>query len=156
MHCKSGGIWETAQDRALVTADGILPGAKFTLCPNVAFSYIGSVTARHSSSGRQPNFVVWYKEWIWNFRTGRQMRHLYSAGRPSHWASAHILVSYMHCCITPQTRKFEAYDDHGPFLCIYDTFEWCGTGMAICLERGTNDLHMVQLMPLPPHHLLLQ
>jgi len=27
--------------------------------------------------------------------------------------------------------------------------------MIICLERGANDLHMVQLMPLPPHHLLL-
>ena len=33
--------------------------------------------------------------------------------------------------------------------------EWWGTGVVICLERGTNDLHMVQLMPLPPHHLLL-
>ena len=28
--------------------------------------------------------------------------------------------------------------------------------MVICLERGANDLHMVQLMPLPAHHLLLQ
>jgi len=27
--------------------------------------------------------------------------------------------------------------------------------MVICLERGANDLHIVQLMPLPPHHLLL-
>ena len=61
-------------------------GAKFTL----AFSYIGSVTARHSSSGRQPNFAEWYKEWILrNFRT---RRHLYSAGQPSRLASAHILV----------------------------------------------------------------
>jgi len=34
--------------------------------------------------------------------------------------------------------------------------EWWGTGMVICLERGANDLHMVQLMPLPRHHLLLQ
>jgi len=25
--------------------------------------------------------------------------------------------------------------------------------MVICLERGANDSHMVQLMPLPPHHL---
>ena len=25
--------------------------------------------------------------------------------------------------------------------------------MVICLERGATDLHMVQLMPLPPHHL---
>jgi len=34
--------------------------------------------------------------------------------------------------------------------------EWCGTGVVICLERGANDLHMGQLMPLSPHHLLLQ
>jgi len=32
----------------------ILPGAIFTLRPSLAFFYIGSVTARHSSSGRQP------------------------------------------------------------------------------------------------------
>jgi len=25
--------------------------------------------------------------------------------------------------------------------------------MVVCLEQGANDLHMVQLMPLPPHHL---
>jgi len=65
----------------LFPRNGILPGAKFTLRKNIAFCYIGSVTARHSSSGRQPNFVA--------FSRGR---HLYSAGRPSHWASAHILV----------------------------------------------------------------
>jgi len=27
--------------------------------------------------------------------------------------------------------------------------------VVICLERGANDLHMVHLMPLPPHHFLL-
>jgi len=27
--------------------------------------------------------------------------------------------------------------------------------MVICLKRGANDLHMIQLMPLPSHHLLL-
>jgi len=31
------------------------------------FSYIGSVTARHSSSGVSQNFAAWYKEW--NCRT---------------------------------------------------------------------------------------
>ena len=46
-------------------------------------SPIGSVTARHSSSGREPNFAA--------LSTGR---HLYSAGRPSRWALAHILVAY--------------------------------------------------------------
>ena len=45
-------------------------------------SLLGSVTARHSSSGRQPNFAALNRE-----------RHLYSAGRPSRWAFlAHILV----------------------------------------------------------------
>ena len=34
--------------------------------------------------------------------------------------------------------------------------DWWGTGMVICLQRSANDLHMVQLMPLPPHHLLLK
>jgi len=34
--------------------------------------------------------------------------------------------------------------------------EWLGTGMVICLEQGANGLHMVKLMPLPPHHVLLQ
>jgi len=38
-------------------------------------------TARHSGSGRQPNFA--------SLNRGR---HLYSAGRPSRWALAHILV----------------------------------------------------------------
>jgi len=27
--------------------------------------------------------------------------------------------------------------------------------MVVCLERGARDLHMVHLMPLPPHHLVL-
>jgi len=39
----------------------------FTRCKmhaiRLAFSYIGSVTARHSSSGYQPNVAVWYNEW---------------------------------------------------------------------------------------------
>jgi len=65
----------------ILPPNGILPGAKFTLRPSLAFSYIGSVTARHSSSGRQPNFV-----------TLSRGRHLYLAARPSRWASAHILV----------------------------------------------------------------
>jgi len=46
---------------------------------------LGSVTARHSSSGRQANFA-----------TLNRGRHLHSAGRPSRWALADILVfSYL-------------------------------------------------------------
>jgi len=44
-------------------------------------SRLGSVTARQSSSGRQPNFVALNRR-----------RHLCSAQRPSRWALAHILV----------------------------------------------------------------
>jgi len=40
---------------------------------------LGSVTAQHSSSGRQPNFAALSRG-----------RHLYLAGQLSHWALAHI------------------------------------------------------------------
>jgi len=45
--------------------DGIFPGATFTLRPSLAFSYfyIGSVTARHFTNGREPNVAALYKEW---------------------------------------------------------------------------------------------
>jgi len=51
----------------LLLPNGILPGAKFTLRPSLAFSYIGSIIARHSSSGREPNITAWYRER--NYRT---------------------------------------------------------------------------------------
>jgi len=70
--------------RGSCPTDGIFTGAKFTLHPNLAFSYIGNVTAWHLSSGRQPNFAA--------FNTGQ---HLYLAWWPSRWASAHILVLYL-------------------------------------------------------------
>jgi len=44
---------------------------------------LAALLHRYSSSGCQPNFAVF---------SGR--RHLYSAGRPSRWASAHILVHF--------------------------------------------------------------
>jgi len=60
-------------------------------------SPLGSVTARHPSSGREPTFAALNRG-----------RHLYSAGRSSRWALAHILVirwvvrlcirSYYHLC----------------------------------------------------------
>jgi len=61
-----------------------LPGTKFTLRPSFAFSYIDSVTARHSSNGLQPKFAP--------LRGGR---HLFSAGWPSRWASAHFQLTFI-------------------------------------------------------------
>jgi len=57
---------------------------------------LGSVTARHCSSERQPNFAALNRE-----------RHLYSAGRPSRWALAHILVFLYNC-----TVLYYFYDEH--------------------------------------------
>ena len=46
------------------------------------FGVLAALLRGISSSGRQPNFVA--------LNIGR---HLYSAGRPSRWALAHILVA---------------------------------------------------------------
>ena len=48
---------------------------------------LGSVTARQSSSGRQGNFAALNRG-----------RHLNSAGRPSRWALAHIVVAVVSVC----------------------------------------------------------
>ena len=50
-------------------------------CKFQLVSRLGSVTAWHSSSGRQPNFAALNRG-----------RHLCLAGRPSRWALAYILV----------------------------------------------------------------
>jgi len=45
--------------RQLLPRNRILPGAKFTLHPaSLELSYIGSITARHLSSGREPKFAA--------------------------------------------------------------------------------------------------
>jgi len=57
------------------------------LCVQVfAFSYIGSVTARHTSQTLRRGIQGME---LRNFCRGS---HLYSAGRPSRWTLAHILV----------------------------------------------------------------
>jgi len=48
--------------------DGLLPGTKFSLRPSLALFDIGSISVRHSSSGRQPNLAALY---------------LHATGRPS-------------------------------------------------------------------------
>ena len=51
---------------------------------NTSSTCLGSVTPRPSISVRQPNFAALNRG-----------RHLYSAGQPSRWALAHILVDHM-------------------------------------------------------------
>jgi len=69
-------------------------------------SRLGKVTALHSSSGRQPNFAALNRG-----------RHLYSAGRPSRWALAHISSLLLFCSCIPGaapslfTRNIESIQD---------------------------------------------
>ena len=65
---------------------GSCPITEFCLVQNllcVQVSYLSSVTARHSSSGCQPNFVAWYNEWNYGLLLliiCNRGRHLYSEG----------------------------------------------------------------------------
>jgi len=64
--------------------------------------------------------------------------------------------SYFHCDVSG-LQYFDAVGwAAGRASGLYKTDCWRGTGMVIGLQRDANYLHMVQLMPLPPHHLLLQ
>ena len=73
--------------------------------------FIGSVTERHSSIRRQPNFAALNRG-----------RHLYSAGRPSRWALAHILVWHKMVLTEDDYSIPSAYHDHsvGLLLQIYN------------------------------------
>ena len=87
----------------LLPPDRILPVAKFTLRPSLAFSYIGTVTAWHSSSGRQPNFAALNRG-----------RHLYSAGRHhvGHWPTFLVVITFH-----VSRRRREVYCGHAR-LCV--------------------------------------
>jgi len=67
-------------------------------CKVQRVSRLGSITALHSSSGRQPNFAALNRG-----------RHLYSAGRPSRWALAYI-SSYIVYCFVNQGALLNAYE----------------------------------------------
>jgi len=98
-----------------VAPNGILPHAKFTLRQSLAFFYIGSVTARHSSSGCQTNVAAWYKEWNYGtfapryFHYGRpayQMRTLYFAAV----VSVFLLSSFFFSSPNLSGRRLDVYD----------------------------------------------
>jgi len=74
-------------------------------CKFQRVSRLSSITAWHSSIGHHPNCA--------ELNRGR---HLYSAGRPSRWALAHILVVYMTIRVSGQ-RKFCSCYSNG---CVWD------------------------------------
>ena len=70
-------------------------------CKFQRVSHLGSVTARRYSIERHPNFAA----------LNRGL-HLYSAGRPSRWALAHILVTFKvgPCSLIMFWRHWEFWD----------------------------------------------
>jgi len=82
----------------------ILSAAKFTLRPSLALCYMAALLHGTQAVGvNQVCGVVQGME-LRNFRRGR---HLYSAGRPSHLASAHILVyKEINSCIKTASESF--------------------------------------------------
>ena len=68
-------------------------------CNFQRLSRLGSVTARHCSSGRQPNFAA-------------------LTGQPSRWALAHILVScfFVRLRISERRKTIGAWN----FACVFD------------------------------------
>jgi len=80
---------------------------------------LGSITARHPGSGHQPNFAALNRG-----------RHLYSAGWPSHWALAHIVVLIgLHCalcCFACAVVNKVCFMSVGLFTVSH---EWCNIGL---------------------------
>jgi len=98
--------------RGLLPRNQILPGAKFNLGPRLALSYSGSVTARHSSNGRQTNFAALSRR-----------RHLYLAENTTL------------CDITDSVstvwRKLQCYH----LYCIHTSIAFCLTSQLTTLPR---------------------
>jgi len=91
-------------------------------CKFQRVSRFSIVTARHSSSGREPNFAVLNRGC-----------HLYSAGRPSCWALAHILgLFFLFGCSLVWLLMHWHY--------------WIGDKKGICLAKNVLRLSLKILM----------
>jgi len=83
--------------------------------------HLGSVTARHSGSGCQPNFAALNRG-----------RHLYSAWWPSRWALAHILVLFWFCWVSKINQ-------------------WAWIWTQVCIQKKSNDTSVLTWTGLHTH-----
>jgi len=117
----------------LLSPDSILLIAKFTLRPSLVFSYIGIVSARHSSSGRQPNFVALYREQ--NYRTFAEIAtYIWQGGHRTGIGprSSHALF-WMVLCVGARAVGIgrihflgEMYNATKPVFSFFPIFLCCG------------------------------
>ena len=85
----------TQHFRGLFSPIRILPGAKFTLRPHLALSYIGSVTARDSSSGRQLNCAPLHDMELAGIFTSCDRSAIpFNIG----WSNC-LVCTVLHCCL---------------------------------------------------------
>ena len=100
-------------------------------CKFQRVSRLRSVTARHSSSGRQPNFA--------SLNRGR---HLYSTGRPSRWALSHISSLHLHY-ITDVERELGLLQFSG------DSLGLCASRFYISAQPLNGRRQFVHFAPQP-------
>ena len=96
--------------------------------------------------------------------------HSRNVGLPPHQVSSWSIQPFGHNTRTLHTGQTDR-QDNGPMaqtiqmsvttnICNSFTngplkIHWWGAGAVMCLKESANDLHMVQLMPVPPYHMLL-
>jgi len=100
-------------------------------------SRLGSVTAQHSSTGRQPNFAAL-----------KRGRHLCSAGRPSRWALAHISSSQIFGL--PSSLRTDSTDfTTGLFLRSISIFLFLASLLFFSAKPTTSTYHAVSILRQP-------
>jgi len=96
------------------------------LCIQVLRSpVLAAVTARHSSSGRHQQFAALYKEW--NYGIFAECTTCIRPGRPSCWASTHILVCQVLNEVNVTWPDFQLYTT---------TFLMCMSFSALLIARN--------------------
>jgi len=117
--------------------DGILPGAKFTLRPK---SCLLLYWQRYCTALQdQASAKLWGVVQGMELRDFRRRRHLYSAGRPSRWASVHILVLFCFCIYVRVRNKMSARF-HTTIFCVFECEKRAVCALVI---RPFNDINQV-------------
>jgi len=91
--------------------------------------HLGSVTARHYSSGRKPNFAALNRGC-----------HLYSAGRPSRWALAHILVQDLEMAASTTLWSAWVFGRTAVRHMAADVCIWLSVCPCVCTQKSSVQL----------------
>ena len=100
----------------------------------------------HCKTEMTKHFLIWFNAFIWNsYISIHWVIYIFIYLFIYLFIHSFILPSVFWHCWLGVRKSIQ------PVKFSDEVLVW----LVICLEWGTNDLHMVQLMPLPPRHLLL-